>query len=75
MIKVAILDDYQNAFHQIVDVEKYKDKFDFIVFNDPFIDEKEAIVKLEDCEAIFIMRERTAITRSLIEELPKLKSS
>tara|TARA_B100001093_G_scaffold473380_1_gene497259 strand:+ start:382 stop:1332 length:951 start_codon:yes stop_codon:yes gene_type:complete len=73
MIKVAILDDYQNAFHQIVDVEKYKDKFDFIVFNDPFIDEKEAIVKLEDCEALFIMRERTAITRSLIEELPKLK--
>ena len=27
MIKVAILDDYQNAFQQIVEVENYKDKF------------------------------------------------
>ena len=44
MIKVAVLDDYQDAFRQIVDVEKYKDKFDFKVFNNPFSDEKEAIL-------------------------------
>ena len=25
MIKVAVLDDYQNAIQQIVEVEKYKD--------------------------------------------------
>jgi hypothetical protein len=36
MIKVAVLDDYQNAFQQIVDIEKYKDKFDFKVFNESF---------------------------------------
>ena len=41
MIKVAVLDDYQNAFQQIVEVEKYKDKFDFKFFNAPFADEKE----------------------------------
>ena len=73
MIKVAILDDYQNAFQQIVDTEKYKDKFDFKVFNNPFIDENEAIIELEDFEALFIMRERTPITKSLINGLPKLK--
>ena len=73
MIKVAVLDDYQNAFQQIVDKEKYKDKFDIKVFNDPFADEKEAIVELEDFEALFIMRERTPITKELIESLPKLK--
>ena len=73
MIKVAVLDDYQNAFQQIVEVEKYKNKFDFKVFNNPFMDEKEAIVELEDFEALFIMRERTPMTKSLIEELPKLK--
>ena len=28
MIKVAILDDYQDAFRQIIDLEKYKEKFD-----------------------------------------------
>jgi len=73
MIKVAVLDDYQNAFQQIVEVEKYKDKFDFKVFNEPFTDEKEAKVELEDFEALFIMRERTPMTKSLIESLPKLK--
>ena len=38
MIKVAVIDDYQNAFKQIVDIEKYQDKFDFKVFNEPFVD-------------------------------------
>ena len=73
MIKVAVLDDYQDAFQQIVDVEKYKNQFDFKVFNNPFADEKEAIVELEDFEALFIMRERTPMTKLLIESLPKLK--
>jgi len=73
MIKVAVLDDYQDAFRQIVDVELYKDKFDFKIFNNPFVDEKEAIVELEDFEALFIMRERTPMTKSLIEDLPNLK--
>ena len=73
MIKVAVLDDYQNAFLQIVEVDKYKSKFNFKVFNEPFSDEKEAMVELEDFEALFIMRERTPITKTLIESLPKLK--
>jgi len=73
MIKVAVLDDYQDAFRQIVDVEKYKDKFDFKVFNNPFSDENEAAIELEDFEALFIMRERTPMTKTLIENLPKLK--
>ena len=73
MIKVAVLDDYQNAFQQIVETEKDKDKFDFKVFNEPLADEKQAIVELEDFEALFIMRERTPMTKNLIESLPKLK--
>ena len=73
MLKVAVLDDYQNAFQQIVDEDKHKDKFEFKVFNNPFNDEKEAIVELEDFEALLIMRERTPMTKSLIESLPKLK--
>ena len=73
MIKVAVLDDYQEIFLQIIDVEKYKEHFDFKVFNKPFSDEKEAIIELEDFESLFIMRERTPITKSLIESLPKLK--
>ena len=73
MLKVAVLDDYQNAFQQIVDVDKHKDRFEFKVFNSSFNDEKEAIVELEDFDALLIMRERTPMTKSLIESLPNLK--
>jgi len=73
MIKVAVLDDYQSAFKEIVDVEKFKNKFDFKIFNVAFIDENETIGALEEFEALFIMRERTPITKNLLENLPNLK--
>ena len=73
MIKIAVLDDYQDVFQQIVETDKYKDKFDFKVFKEPFLNESEAMVALEEFEVLFIMRERTAITKSLINALPKLK--
>ena len=73
MIKVAVLDDYQNIFEQIINIENYKGKFDFHVFNEPFQDEEEIAEKLKDFEALFLMRERTPMTQSLISNLPKLK--
>ena len=73
MIKVAVLDDYQDVFQQIVETQKYKKKYNFKVFNEPFLNENEVIVALEDFEALFIMRERTPITKSIITSLPKLK--
>ena len=73
MIKVAVLDDYQSAFKEIVDIEKFKNKFDFKIFNEAFNDENEAIEALEEFEALFIMRERTPITKNLLENLPNLK--
>ena len=73
MIKVAVLDDYQNAFESIIDMNTYKDKYDFKVFNEPFLNETEASVNLQEFEVLLIMRERTPISRSLIETLPNLK--
>ena len=73
MIKVAVLDDYQNAFEEIVDTEKFKNKFDFKIFNEAFNDEDDTIEALEEFEALFIMRERTPITKNLLENLPNLK--
>ncbi len=73
MIKVAVLDDYQDAFSQIVDVEKYRGKISFKIFNESFVNENEAIVSLEQFEALFVMRERTPMTKNLLENLPKLK--
>ena len=73
MIKVAVLDDYQDAFRQIIEIEKYKNKYDFKIFNEPFVNENETILALENFEALFIMRERTPLTKTLLESLPNLK--
>tara|TARA_Y100000992_G_scaffold293407_1_gene252003 strand:+ start:42 stop:992 length:951 start_codon:yes stop_codon:yes gene_type:complete len=73
MLKVAVLDDYQNVFSQIINLENYKTKYEFKIFNEPFQSELEAIEDLKKFEALFIMRERTKLTRSLISNLPNLK--
>ena len=73
MIKVAVLDDYQNIFCEFIDTEKYKDKYEFTIFNQPFANDSEASIALEKFDALFIMRERTPITRSLIENMKNLK--
>ena len=73
MLKVAILDDYQNVAQEFVDLKKLSGKFEIEVFNEPFESEEDAIEKLKDFEALLIMRERTKITANLINNLKKLK--
>ena len=59
MLKVAILDDYQNVSQEFVDLKKLSGKYDFKIFDEPFTDEADAIDQLSDFEAILVMRERT----------------
>ena len=73
MLKVAILDDYQNISQEFVDLKKLSGKYEFKIFSEPFLDEADAIDKLFDFEALLIMRERTPITKNLIENLNELK--
>ena len=73
MLKVAILDDYQNVSQQFVDLKKLSGKYEIKIFSEPFVDEADAIEKLAEFEALLIMRERTPITKNLIENLAKLK--
>ena len=73
MLKVAILDDYQNVSQQFVDLEKLSGKYEFKIFSEPFIDESDALNQLADFEALLIMRERTPMTKNLIDNLSKLK--
>ena len=73
MLKVAILDDYQNVSHEFVDLKKLSGKYEFKIFSEPFADEADAIEQLSDFEALLIMRERTPITKNLIDNLNDLK--
>ena len=73
MLKVAILDDYQDVSQEFVDLKKLSGKYDFKIFDEPFTDEADAIDQLSDFEALLVMRERTPITKNLIDNLDKLK--
>ncbi len=73
MLKVAILDDYQNVAQQFVDLEKLSGKYEFKIFSEPFVDEAEVIEQLSDFEALLVMRERTPITKNVIDNLNNLK--
>ena len=73
MIKVAILDDYQNVSQEFLNLKKLDGKYEFKIFNEAFVNEDDAGEKLKDYEALLIMRERTKITKSLINHLIKLK--
>ena len=73
MTKVAILDDYQGVSQEFVDLKKLSGKYEIKIFSEPFLNEDDAIEQLSDFEALLIMRERTLITKKLIESLKKLK--
>ena len=73
MLKVAILDDYQNVSQNFVDLKKLSGKYEFKIFSEPFLNESEAIEQLSDFEVLLIMRERTPITKNLIDNLNDLK--
>ena len=73
MLKVAILDDYQNISQEFVNLKKLSGKYEIKIFSEPFVDENDAIEQLKEFEALLIMRERTRITSNLITNLKNLK--
>ena len=48
-------------------------KYEFKIFSEPFLDEAEAIEQLADFEALLVMRERTPVTKNLIDNLNNLR--
>ena len=73
MLKVAILDDYQNVAQEFVDLNKLSRKYEIKTFSEPFESEEDTLEKLRDFEALLLMRERTKITANLVNNLKKLK--
>jgi phosphoglycerate dehydrogenase-like enzyme len=72
-MKVAILDDYQGVAQEFADWSKLNQTCDVKVFREAFEDEANAIENLKEFEALLIMRERTPITKKLIDGCPNLK--
>lgn len=72
-MKIAILDDYQDACRTL-DAWKALAGHDVTVFRDTLKDEDALAARLEDFEALVLIRERTRFTASLLERLPKLRA-
>jgi phosphoglycerate dehydrogenase-like enzyme len=72
-IKVAILDDYQNVALKMADWSPLDSRADITVFNDPLADVEKLIDRLRPFDVICVMRERTPMSREIIERLPNLK--
>ena len=73
MIKVAILDDYQNVANDFVDWKQFKNKINITVFNKYIGKDINLAEQLKEFEILCLMRERTPLTKVLISKLPNLK--
>lgn len=71
-MNIVILDDYQDAVRKLqcsAKLEAYPAK----VYTNTVKGIGQLSIRLKDADVIVLIRERTQITRSLIEKLPKLK--
>ena len=72
MVKIAILDDYQNVARSIGDWGSIPEA-EVQAFQDHVAEEDALVRRLEPFEVIVAMRERTPFPRSLVERLSNLK--
>jgi phosphoglycerate dehydrogenase-like enzyme len=70
---VAVLDDYQNAALSMADWSPLEGRANITVFNDHIADVDAVISRLLPFDIVCVMRERTPMTRAIIERLPKLR--
>jgi phosphoglycerate dehydrogenase-like enzyme len=72
-LKVAILDDYQNVALEMADWTPVTERADITVFNDHLSDPDQLVDRLAGFDVVLVMRERTPLSRSILERLPRLK--
>jgi phosphoglycerate dehydrogenase-like enzyme len=73
LIRIAVLDDYQNVALELADWSQLKTRAEITVFNDHVTETAQLIERLTPFDVLCVMRERTPLTRSLIERLPNLR--
>src|ERR1700740_1569187 len=71
-IRIAVLDDYQGVALSLADWSVLDGRVTVTVFNDHLANADAVIERLQPFEIVCVMRERTPMTRSIIERLPKL---
>jgi phosphoglycerate dehydrogenase-like enzyme len=72
-VKIAILDDYQDVALSMADWSAVERSAEITVFSDHLADQDELVARLEPFDVVCVMRERTPLTREIIERLPRLR--
>jgi len=72
-MKIAILDDYQNAALKFADWSRVANNADITVFNNHLSEPDDLVTRLQPFDVLCVMRERTPLPREIIERLPRLK--
>jgi phosphoglycerate dehydrogenase-like enzyme len=72
-MKVAILDDYQNVAMRLADWSAVSRRADITVFNDHVADPALVVQRLQPFDVVCVMRERTPLSREILQQLPQLK--
>jgi phosphoglycerate dehydrogenase-like enzyme len=71
--RIAVLDDYQNVALSLADWSALSERATVSVFNDHLADPDAVVERLKPFDVVCVMRERTPMTRAIIERLPKLR--
>ena len=71
-MKIAILDDYQDAVRQL-DCFQLLDGHEVKVFNNTARGVGQLAARLAPFDALVLIRERTVISKALLDKLPNLK--
>ncbi len=72
-MKIAILDDYQNATARIAAVGELRKLGEVVVYQAKARDEAELVERLRGVEIVIPIRERTALPERVLVQLPDLK--
>jgi phosphoglycerate dehydrogenase-like enzyme len=72
-MKVAILDDYQNVALQLADWSGVRNHAEITTFNDHVADPSAVVERLRPFDVVCVMRERTPLTREVLQQLPNLR--
>jgi len=72
-VRVAVLDDYQNAALGLADWDALPDAAEVTVFTEHIADTDALVTALQPYDVIVAMRERTPFTAERLRRLPKLR--
>ena len=71
--KIAVLDDYQGMALTMADWSPLDGRAEIVVFRDHLRETEALIARLAGFDVVCLMRERTPLTREILERLPRLR--